>query len=56
MSEMNQEFENESVNPSEEPSKVPENPKNKTGKRVKYLVAGALGLVILSGLVKDSVY
>ena len=42
MSEMNQEFENESVNPSEEPSKVPENPKNKTGKRVKYLVAGAL--------------
>ena len=56
MSEMNQEFENERVNQSEEPSKVPKSPKNKNGKRVKYLAAGALGVVILSGLVKDSVY
>ena len=56
MSEMNQEFENERVNPSEKPSKVPKSPKNKNGKRVKYLAAGALGVVILSGLVKDSVY
>ena len=56
MSEMNQEFENERVNQSEKPSKVPKSPKNKNGKRVKYLAAGALGVVILSGLVKDSVY
>ena len=56
MSEMNQEFENETVNLSEKSSKVPKSPKNKNGKRVKYLVAGALGVVILSGLVKDSVY
>ena len=56
MSEMNQEFENERVNQSEEPSKVPKSPKPKKGKRAKYLVAGALGVVILSGLAKDSVY
>lgn len=56
MSEMNQEFENERVNQSEEPSKVPKSPKTKKGKRAKYLVAGALGVVILSGLAKDSVY